>query len=390
MNTSFLNYTIFRAMAYLQNRTINRLNLHYGISSLAMSGGGVFYAVFLLRAGVPVHFVFGALALLVGFRFLIRPSVLIFGKRWGLKPLVIFGTVACAFQYPLLGEVQEVDRTLLALCIVSAIGDTFYWTCYHAYYASLGDVEQRGSQISVREALAAIIGIIGPLLGGWALMSLGPRIAFGAVALVQLLAALPLLATPNVRVAPESQGLLRAAVSGMVVFACDGWIAAGYVFVWQIVLFVSLGQSFSAFGGAMALAAFAGAIGGLVLGKLIDAGHGKRAVLLAMATLAGSALFRAASSGTVTLAVIANASGAFVTCLYVPATMTVVYNQAKHSPCPLRFHIATEGAWDIGCGSACLAAALLSLMGIPLWVGIILSLAGIAPLYVALRKHYEQ
>jgi DHA1 family inner membrane transport protein len=112
-------------MAYLQNRTINRLNLHYGISSLAMSGGGVFYAVFLLRAGVPAHFVFGALALLVGFRFLIRPSVLIFGKRWGLKPLVIFGTVACAFQYPLLGEVQEVDRTLLALCIVSAIGDTF-------------------------------------------------------------------------------------------------------------------------------------------------------------------------------------------------------------------------------------------------------------------------
>jgi uncharacterized membrane protein HdeD (DUF308 family) len=70
--------------------------------------------------------------------------------------------------------------------------------------------------------------------------------------------------------------------------------------------------------------------------------------------------------------------------------MTVVYNQAKHSPCPLRFHIATEGAWDIGCGSACLAAALLSLMGIPLWVGIILSLAGIAPMYVALRKHYEQ
>ena len=57
----------------------------------------------------------------------------------------------------------------------------------------------------------------------------------------------------------------------------DAWIAAGYVFVWQIALFLSLGESFSAFGGAMALAALVGAVGGMFLGRHIDAGHGTRA-----------------------------------------------------------------------------------------------------------------
>jgi hypothetical protein len=353
-----------------------------------MSGGGVFYAVFLLRAGIAAHFVFGAIAFMVMCRFILRPWILVLGKRFGLKPLVIFGTVAVAVQYPLLAEVHAVDHTLLVLCIVSAIGDTFYWTCYHAYYASLGDPDLRGSQLGAREALAAIVGIAGPLLGGWALMSFGARIAFGATAIVQLFAALPLLATPNVRIASEAPGALRAAFSGMIVFVSDGWIAAGYVFVWQIALFLSLGESFSAFGGAMALAAFAGAIGGLLLGRVIDAGHGRHAVALSLTVLAASAFFRSASTGAAALAVIANATGAFVGCLYVPSVMTMVYNQAKRSPCPLRFHIATEGAWDIGCAGGCLSAAFLSFYGVPLSLGILSSVFSILPLYLAVRRHY--
>jgi MFS transporter, DHA1 family, inner membrane transport protein len=35
-------------------------------------------------------------------------------------------------------------------------------------------------------------------------------------------------------------------------FAADGWIAAGFYFVWQIALFLALGESFTVYGGAMA------------------------------------------------------------------------------------------------------------------------------------------
>ena len=39
-------------MAYLRNGTINLLNLHFGIHALAIEAGNVFFAVFLLKAGL--------------------------------------------------------------------------------------------------------------------------------------------------------------------------------------------------------------------------------------------------------------------------------------------------------------------------------------------------
>ncbi len=376
-------------MAYLKNSAVNLLNLHYGLHALALNGAGAFFAVFLLKSGVSVPRVFAAIAFVLAGRFLIRPLVLVLAPRVGLRALVAFGIIFSGVQYLFLAEVHGIDLMLLGFCLSAAIGDTFYWPSYHAYFAVLGDYEHRGHQISAREALASVAGIIGPLLGGWTLTVLGPRVAFGAAAVVHVLAALPFLGTPDVRVARYVPGAFRAAMSGIMLFAADGWIAVGYYFVWQIALFLSLGESFTAFGGALALAALVGAIGGLILGKHIDAGHGGRAVWLAFASLAAVTALRAASTGMVALAVTANALGALVMCLYIPTLMTAVYNQAKCSPCSLRFHVATEGGWDIGGASGCLAAALLSEAGAPLPVEILISLAGTVVSLIVLRRYYK-
>lgn len=375
-------------MAFFRNTTVNLLNLHYGVHALALSGGGAFFAVFLLRAGVPAHGVLASLAAILVGRFLIRPSVLVLGKRYGLKPLVIAGTILTALQYPLLAEVNGVGWPLLVLCLVSSVGDTFYWTSYHAYFASLGDAEHRGHQIGAREAIAALVGIAAPLLTGWALVTLGPRVAFGATAVVLMFSALPLLRTPNVLVAADAPGALRAALPGILIFAADGWTAAGYVFVWQIALFLSLGESFAAFGGAMAVAAVAGAITGLLLGRFIDAGHGRRAVWLAVGAMAATLVFRANGYGHPAVAVVANAAGALVNAFYVPTLMTAVYNQAQASPCALRFHVATEGGWDAGGAAGCLAAAGLLWAGAPLSSAILLSLLGTTAAFALLRRYY--
>ena len=112
-----------------------------------------------------------------------------------------------------------------------------------------------------------------------------------------MLAALPLMFTPDVPVAAHAPGAFRAAIPGMKLFLADGWIAAGYYFLWQITLFLSLGESFVAFGGALALTALVGAMAGLFLGRLIDAGHGERAVVYAIGTLVVTTLLRALAPG---------------------------------------------------------------------------------------------
>jgi hypothetical protein len=139
----------------------------------------------------------------------------------------------------------------------------------------------------------------------------------------------------------------------------------------------------------MALAALVGAAAGLVLGRLIDAGHGGRAVWLAGGAMAMAIGLRAVSYGNPVLAVIANAAGAAAPLLYTPTLMTAVYNQAKDSPCPLRFHIATEGGWDAGAATGCLVAAGLLEAGAPMSLAILTALVGTGAIFTLLRAYYR-
>jgi MFS transporter, DHA1 family, inner membrane transport protein len=375
-------------VAFFRNSSINLLNLHYGIHWIAESGGTAFFAIYLLKSQVSVPGVFVSLALILLGRLVVRPIVIEFAARWDLRAMVIAGTVLSALQYPFLAEVHGVGVALVGLIAMAAVGGTVYWSTYHAYFAALGDDDARGQQIGAREALAAVVGIASPLLTGWMLVMFGPRAAFGATSGITALAALPLLWTPKVEVRRRVPGVFRVAVPGVLLFAADGWVAAGYVFVWQIALFVSLGESFLAYGGALAFAALVGAIGGLTLGRHIDGGGGKQAVWYAFGTFALIVAVRAVATGDASLAVLANALGAFGECLYVPTLMTAVYTMAKRSPCTLRFHVATEGGWDVGGATGLLGAALATGLGMSLSVGILQSLAGVAAIVLLLRRYY--
>ena len=375
-------------MAFFRNSTVNLLNLHYGIHSFALNGGAAFFAIYLLNSGVPIPGVLVSLALILLGRFVIRPMVIRLAARWGLRAMVILGTALSALQYPLLAEVHGAGVALAGLIAMAAVGDTVYWTTYHAYFAALGDDDLRGQQIGVREAIAAVVGIASPLVTGWLLVTFGPRVAFGTTSVVTAVAALPILWAPEVKVAAQVPGAFRAAVPGMLLFAADGWVAAGYVFVWQIALFVSLDKSFLAYGGALAFAALVGAIGGLTLGRHIDAGHGREAVCYAFGVFALILVLRAIATDNATLAVLANALGALGACLYIPTLMTAVYTLAKRSPCTLRFHVATEGGWDVGGATGLLTAALAIGHGMPLRAAILLSLAGVAAIIIMLRRYY--
>ncbi|MBW8813239.1 MAG: hypothetical protein JF588_07410 [Caulobacterales bacterium] len=375
-------------MSFLTNSAVNRVNLHYGVQALAQGVGGVFFLVFLLRAGVPVPLVLGVQGALSAQRFVLRPLVIPLVRRIGLRRTLITGALLEALPLLLLPTVQGPDAALAVVALAAPVGSVLYWTCYHAYFASVGDAEHRGGQIGAREALAALAGVVGPLAGAWALATGGPWLAFAGAAALQVLAAVPLLGAPDVAVATEAPGGFRAARLGALMLMTDGWLSACYFYVWQIALFVTLRESYAAYGGAMALSALAGAAGGLLLGGRIDAGHGRAAMSAAYAVVAGVVVLRAASLGSPWLAVIANALGALVMALQAPAMMTPVYNLAKASPCPLRFHIATEGGWDLGCASGCLAAAVIAGAGYSLAGAILLGLVAAVGAFALLWRQY--
>jgi hypothetical protein len=365
-------------MAFFGNDAINRVNLHSGIQALAQGAGGIFFLVFLLKAGMSVPHALIAQAAILGGRFVLRPAILPLARRWGLKPLFIAGALGLALQYPLLAEVNGAGPQLVLLLAVVSVAEVLYYPVYNAYFAAVGDTEHRGHQIAAREAAVAVVGIVAPLLGTFALVTAGPRIAFAGVGLIQAIAVIPLLRVPNVGVKDEARGAFRAARLGATIIALDGWFDAFFIIIWQVALFVTLGQDFAAYGGAMALAGLVGAACGLFLGRIIDAGRGRHAVALAFSVAAALVLLRSASLGVPWLAVLANALGAVLWPLLLPALGTATYNLAKAAPCTLRFNIVLEAGWDVGCASACLITAALAASGVPLAWSILLALPGLA------------
>jgi hypothetical protein len=369
-------------MSLFSNDAVNRVHVHSAIQSLAQNGGGVFVFVFLLKAGVPAPLVFVILAAMVACRFALRPFVLPLAQRIGVRQVLIAGTVLEAAIFPILPFVHGPGPLLFAVIGVGAVGSVLYWTSFHAYYAALGDAEHRGGQVAVREAGSALVAIIAPAIAGWALVTAGPQAAFWGAGLVQILAAVPLIGAPNVAAAHEAPGGFRAARLGAVLMATDGFFSASYYYLWQIGLFLTLGESFGGYGGAMALAGVLGAAGTLGLGRLIDLGHGVRTVYIAYGIAAAVLALRAASLGHPALAVAANAGGAMAASLLMPVLMARVYNLSKSSPCPLRFSIATEGGWDLGCGTGCLLAAALTWahasLAVPMLLGLVAAVAAVA------------
>jgi DHA1 family inner membrane transport protein len=363
-------------VSFLGNDAINRVNLHTTIQALAQGVGGVFVFVYLLKAGVAVPWVLCTIAGMTAGRFVLRPFVLTVARRSGLRATLIIGTILEAAIFLLLPWVHGPDAVLLLIIAVGALGSVFYWTSLHASYALLGDAEHRGKQIGVRVAAAAVMNIAAPWLGGWALGTIGPLLTFGLVAVVQVGAIAPLLGLAVPAVAEDAPFDWRAARLAVVLQAADGWFGAGFYNVWQIALFVTLGEQFAGYGGAMAVAGLAGAAASLVVGRFIDLGHGRTWVFVAYGACALVTVLKAASLHSPALAVLANALATPAALLLEPAMMTRVYNLAKASPCPLRFFMATEGGWDIGCCAACLIGAVLTAVHVALSVSILLALGG--------------
>src|SRR5260221_3079857 len=310
-------------MSWLSNADVNRLAAHTTLHQIAWGLSGVFSSVYLLRAGLPAAGIFLAFAAILALRFALRPLALIAVARLGLRRTLVGGTLISAAQYPVLALVDGSLPALMLYCGVTALGNVFYWTCYHALFATLGDAESRGRQVGLREALNAVAGVLGPAVGGVMLATAGPWTAFGAAALFEAIAILPLLRVtepPIERLLPRTA--YAAARTGVLLFITDGWMTSSAMVAWSIIMFQAVGARYDAFGGTLALAALAGAVAGLALGRTLDRGHARRAVWTNAALFVGSLLFRAFCGTDPVLVLAATIVGTVLAGLYIPLLMT--------------------------------------------------------------------
>jgi MFS transporter, DHA1 family, inner membrane transport protein len=375
-------------MGFFKNKTFNLIYGHAALQAVAMHGGEAFAFVYLLKAGIAVPVVLLCIGLMFGSRVIFRNAVLPVAKRIGLRQALILGILVEASTYPLLAHVSEVGPLLLAYLTLWAISSSFYWTAYHAYVASIGDREHSGSQTGVLSFIGAIIGIVAPLASGFMLIYFGAVVTFSIIGLAMAAAAVPIAFGPNLQVLPEAKVPWEAKKVVLALFS-DGIRSGSFHFTWLIALFITLNANFVAFGGTLALAGIVGAIVGLFVGRSIDLGGGKRALLIGVSALAVAIVLRAVGYNAVWSAVLANAAAAVVWPAYDTMFNARIYNLARQSPCPLRFHIAAEGGWDAGTALGCVVSAAAIYAGFSFFWPLLFALVGCALLYLVLAPGFD-
>lgn len=334
--------------------------IHFGLYQFAGAMAGGFAGAYLLRKGFSVPETLCIFACLLLLRFMMRLLSLGIVRRIGPRGAMALGVAIASTQYlPLLWA----DQTAGLLCWIAvvSVAEAIYWPTYHACVAVIGGGASRGREVGFRSAVLSIVGVFGPLCGGFLLQHLGPRVDFGIAALLGVSAAAPALLLPKIDVGPipSIRDWSRDInLTGVKAFASDGWLSSGIALAWPLVLYVSLGAGWEAFGIAGAIAGLAGAVAGMWSGGAIDRGDRERWLTVVSWALAGSLLLRLVSPWSPIMAEVANATGAVVISLYLPVLMTGVYECAKSTGTAYKFHFAAEAGWDLGAASGCLAAAL--------------------------------
>ncbi|MDP3549480.1 MAG: MFS transporter [Novosphingobium sp.] len=370
--------------------TIRRIYAHAGLQSFVEASGGLFVVGFLVKQGLSPSFALASFALVLLSRFALRAAVLPLAHRYGLRSVLLLGVVIRAASYIMLPFVSGLGPMLMAYILVTGLGSVLYWTGYHAYVSAAGDNAAMGRQVSIQQATTATVGIVAPVIGGVLLSWVGPLAGFAIIAVFQMLAGTPLLGAPNPTINPESRADPDIVRFGRRIYFAEGLQSGCANVVWNLALFVTLGQSFENFGGALALAGVGAAAGSLLIGRLIDGGRAAHSLTLAYGLGAIVIGIKALAWATPLPALVATALGALVAPMLATAMLSPLYAMAQRSQCTLRFNMATEGGWDLGCSTAALVAATILHLGFGYTVPILLALAAIGAIWWGLAQWYRQ
>lgn len=376
-------------MSFFSNRNINKLALHTALHQTALGLSLVFFAAFMLRAGLSPSQVFLVIAAILIMRFFVRTAVPGVVQRIGFRNALILGSLLSAVEFLILASYDGSNVRLFLFIAADAVCGALYWTCYHAFFAALGDPEARGAQLGARGLLSTIATVAAPAVGGVLLVSFGPWASFGAAAVTSVAAVVPLLSIrePIVPTAPPIEAF-RAVREGILLFATDGFMTCISAFAWDIISFVSFGERYDIFGGVLALASLAGALAGLAFGRLIDAGYGARAVWINAVVFTFLLLLKAACVGSAPAIALASIIANLLGGLYLPVLMTAVYNDGKSAACTLRFHVMAEAGWDVGGTIACVCAAIAWASGVRPAAILLFALIGVLPqAWLAVRRY---
>lgn len=375
-------------MSSFSNKDLNRLNIHYGMREMGWQMCSMFTLAYLYKQGLSLPMTFVVYAAMLFMRTLTRPLSMYFCLKKGTHATMILGTVFFALRYPAMLPVDGLNWRLLPFVFLSGVADVLYWVSYHNYFASVGDNDSRGSSVGIRDAIATVVAVLGPLCGG-ALLAVDKFYAFAFPFVLTMLSVIPLMKTPALPLPtkPTAHEKKLNDPFGFIVFIGDGlFYQAGAI--WPLIVFMIVDKQYGNFGLILALAAVFRSVGSVLFGRLIDKGKGWQVACVGYGLHIVVLTVRGFFAFTVPAVIACDFFAAIAYCFSTTGLMTAVYNATKQAKHPLYFTYYTELGWDIGSISAMLICGGITAVGIDLRWGLTLSIAGAIVSLAALKGYY--
>lgn len=181
-------------------KNLEEFYLHNIIRLMALSMFDIFSSIYVFTIlkdfGLNNSHALGATALFLSLIFfahlltvkpalyLIQKFSLQFSMFWGSMLLVLFSAFLYMAKFNL--------YFLIPAAVVGGVYIGLYYTGYHIYFAQLTDDKREGRELAVGNALFALVGILGPVTGGFIIVFWGFGALFLAMALILLLSGIPL------------------------------------------------------------------------------------------------------------------------------------------------------------------------------------------------------
>ncbi|MFH1592025.1 MAG: MFS transporter [Candidatus Woesearchaeota archaeon] len=189
----------YRLLHFTLKRNLSEIYHTILLKTFAISLIGIFIPIYLLK---EIGLTFPQLLLFLIVVYLSVPIGYlvgaIFGLKTGINRLVALSVPFYIIFYLLLETFNNLNISIYILALIFGIGDGIFWFAYHIDFAKFSDKKHRGEEVKLWFVLASILGMLGPLIGGFLLGFFPFYVLFSLVIILFILSALPLLKAKNV------------------------------------------------------------------------------------------------------------------------------------------------------------------------------------------------
>lgn len=378
-------------MVFLSNRNINYLNFYLGLVNLLDQSYWIFIPIYLYKQGFAISSILLIYVVMNLTRIPLRFCCLPLMQNFGVKPVLMLGTIGYALSFLFLPMVKQFDFWLIAYIVFFAFFNGLHWFAFHTFYSLCGEAESRGRHVAVGQALTIGLAALAPLASAFVIDKYGFSSYFFLPCLLAVLMLILLSRCQNifVTVHPISIGKKLVFNLGARVFLLDAASFYPMFFCWMFAMYIYVGE-INVLSGIISFGICMQILWQLILGALIDKGKGSIitnfAGLLRIFRTIGRAFLPLTMPTIIGLEALSGAADVH----HNASQPTAIYNTGKKTDSPVWYWLFAEIGWDIGTLIGAGSVALLLIGGMNLRLAMLVALPPIVLIWWLLRKYFKE